>query len=261
VREAERAFVVEGATLLGEALRAGAVVESVYVAPGAAGAHEPAEVRRAWEAGVRVHDLAPGVLERIAGTITPQPVLAVVAMPTATLDDLRGPGPVVVCVDVRDPGNLGTVLRSAEAAGAAGVVCCEGTVDVHNPKSVRASAGAVFLIPVVSGGDPRRVLDQLAEAGRRRLGTAAGVGTAYTDADLAGPLAIVLGNEASGLSAPLLADLDEVVHVPIEGRSESLNVGMACAVLCFEAARQRRRRVGAAPRALEGPPAQAGDGR
>jgi RNA methyltransferase, TrmH family len=228
--------VIEGAILLGEALAAGAAVESVYLA---AGAPPLPEVARAWEAGVRVHDLANGVLERVAATVTPQPVLAVVAMPSTVLDDLRGGGPVVVCVDVRDPGNLGTVVRSAEAAGAAGVICCDGTVDVYNPKCVRASAGALFYVPVVAAGAPMRVLDAMGAAGRRRLGTVADHGQPYTEADLAGPVALVLGNEANGLPSELASHLDGQVSIPMVGRTESLNVGMACAVLCFEAARQR----------------------
>jgi len=232
--------VVEGATLLGEALAAGARVESVYVAPDGSGREAP-EVRAAWDAGVRVYDLEPGVLQRVAGTVTPQPVLAIVGMEETALADLTGAGPVIVCVDVRDPGNLGTVLRSAEASGAAGVVCCDGTVDVYNPKCVRASAGALFHVGVVSGGTPVAVLEELAAAGRCRLGSAIGAGTGYEDADLAAPLALVLGNEARGLPADLAPWLDGVVTIPMEGRSESLNVGMACAVLCFEAARQRRR--------------------
>jgi len=239
---------VEGATLLGEALGAGAPVESVYVAPTPHGDGATPEVRRAFDAGVRVFDLAPGVLERVAGTVTPQPVLAVVGMVTAELADLRGPGPIVVCVDVRDPGNLGTVLRSAEASGAAGVVCCDGTVDVYNPKCVRASAGALFHVPVVAGGEAMTVLDALGDLGRRRLAAVVDAGEAYTEVDLSAPVALVLGNEATGLPAGMLERMDGAVRIPMEGRSESLNVGMACAVLCFEAARQRRTRVdGARP--------------
>lgn len=241
-RDAERVFVVEGPTLLGEALAAGAPIEAVFVAPVQPGQAGLEAVEAAWAQGLRVHDLAPGVLERVAATVTPQPVLTIVGMRDVEVEQLTGPGPVLVCVDVRDPGNLGTVLRSAEAAGAAGVICCDGTVDVYNPKCVRASAGALFHVPVVAGGAPMTVLDCLATAGRRRYGTAVGRGESYTDIDLSGSVALVLGNEAHGLAPELDAFLDGFVHVPIEGRSESLNVGIACAVLCFEAARQRRDR-------------------
>jgi RNA methyltransferase, TrmH family len=213
----------------------------------APGSPPPGAVTAAWERGVRVYDLAPGVLERVAGTVSPQPVLAVVPMVDRPLQELAGPTadgrPVVVCVDVRDPGNLGTVIRSSEAAGVAGVICCDGTVDVYNPKCVRASAGAVFHVPLVVGGDAVSTLETLRSSGRRCLGSAAGGGVAYTDADLADAPVLVLGNEAAGLPDELLASLDGVVHIPMQGRSDSLNVAVASAVLCFEAARQRRAAV------------------
>jgi TrmH family RNA methyltransferase len=226
-RLADGAFVVEGANVLGEALLAGVAVESVYVAPGG---HGPV-VEAALAAGARVYDLAPGVLERVAGTVTPQPVLAVVPDVTVALEGLAGADLIVVCVDLRDPGNAGTVLRSAEAAGAGGVVCCDGTVDITNPKCVRASAGSLFHVPVVAGGDAVTV---------HRLGAGVGEGSDYAATDLRRRTAIVLGNEAHGLPASVRPALDGWVHIPMAGRGESLNVGTACAVLCFEAARQRR---------------------
>ncbi len=210
----------------------------MFVAPGAAQA-----AAAAWERGLRVHDLADGVLERVAGTVSPQPVLAIVRTGDVELGALAPPAvdprPVVVCADVRDPGNLGTVLRSAEAAGAAGVVCCDGTVDAYNPKCVRASAGALFHVPLVVGGAPLAVVDGLRAVGRCCLGAAARRGVPFTDQDLSGS-ALVIGNESNGLPAELEEHLDGLVHIPMEGRAESLNVGMASTVLCFEAARQRR---------------------
>ncbi|HVM67634.1 MAG TPA: RNA methyltransferase [Acidimicrobiales bacterium] len=231
---------MEGPTLVREAIVAGAPIEAVFVAPGAGDA-----AADAWARGMRVYDLADGVLERVAGTVTPQPVLAIVGMVDVELGALAGPGadprPVVVCADVRDPGNLGTVLRSAEAAGAAGVVCCDGTVDAYNPKSVRASAGALFHVPLVVGGEPADVLDALRATGRCAIGAAARRGAAYTEQDLSRSV-LVIGNESNGLPAGLDDHVDGFVHIPMEGRSESLNVGMACTALCFEAARQRRGR-------------------
>ena len=240
-REAERAFVVEGAKVLSEALDAGVPVESVYLASGAS--DEVAS--RAFDAGARIFELAPGVLERVADTVTPQPVMAVVPFLDRPLADLRDAQLSVVAVDVRDPGNAGTILRSAEAAGADGVLCCEGSVDVYNPKTVRASAGSLFHVPVVAGGDPVETLREMATWGVRRLATTATGGRDYSEVDLTGPLAFVLGNEANGLSAEIDDLVDERVTIPMIGRSESLNVGMAAAVLCFEAARQRRLAVSA----------------
>lgn len=236
-REAEGAFVVEGTKVLSEALDAGTPIESVYVA---AGSSADPVAARAYDAGARVYELAPGVIERVADTVTPQPVMAVVPFLHRHLDDLRGADLLVVAVDVRDPGNAGTVLRSAEAAGAGGLLFCDGSVDVYNPKTVRASAGSLFHVPVVAGGDPVQVLEEMASWGVRRLGTTASGGRPYTEVDLTQPVAFVLGNEANGLPAVVEDLVDEQVTIPMVGRSESLNVGMAAAVLCFEAARQRR---------------------
>lgn len=234
-RRREGAFVVEGPTLVGDALDAGAGLECLFVA---AGADRPV-VERAASLGVPVYELAPGVLERVAGTVTPQPVLGIARTVDVALSELAGATLVVVCVDVRDPGNLGTVLRSSEAAGVGGIICCDGSVDVYNPKCVRASAGSLFHTRVVARGEPVKVLGTLGEWGLRRLGTRPGGGEPYHGVDFTVPTALVLGNEANGLPAPAAAELDGWVTIPMAGRSESLNVGMAAAVLCFEAARQR----------------------
>jgi len=239
--------VVEGVKVVREALAAGVDVESVYVdhtglPPGGAIDELVAE---AFTAGSRVFELAPGVLSRVADTVTPQPVMAVVRQMDVPLEALqRREGDcaamVVVCVEIRDPGNAGTVLRSAEAAGATGVVCCDGSVDLFNPKTVRASAGSLFRIPVVAGGEPTAVLAELGSWGLSRLASAPRRGDSYTDTDLTGPVALVLGNEAHGLPSDLDDLIDGWLTIPMAGRAESLNAGMAGAVLCFEAARQRR---------------------
>jgi TrmH family RNA methyltransferase len=229
-RDAEGVFVVESLTLLHDAIRAGDVREVFVMGNVSVDVAAP------------LHHLAAGVLERVATTVSPQPVLAVVAQRKSALASLTGSGPIVVCVEVRDPGNLGTILRSAEAGGACGVVCCDGTVDVYNPKCVRGSAGAVMRIPVVVGGDPVTVLRDLGAAGRRRYAAAAGAGESYETTDLAGSIAFVVGNESAGLPSSLADVVDATIHIPMAGGTESLNVGVASAVLCFEAARQRRAR-------------------
>jgi len=240
VRDREGAFVIEGPTLVGDALDAGATLECLFVgAHGNLRARVPPVVARAAAAGIPAYDLAPGVLERVAGTVTPQPVLAVARALDVALDDLAGASLVLVCVDIRDPGNLGTALRSAEAAGVGGIICCGGTVDVYNPKCVRASAGSLFHVRIVARGEPVEVLGRLGGWGLRRLGARADRGTPYHRADLAAPTALVLGNEAHGLPPAAASAVDGWVTIPMAGRSESLNVGMAAAVLCFEAVRQR----------------------
>jgi len=239
-------LVVEGAELLSVALAAGTPVEAVYVAP--EGADSPAVVdvtRRVLADGGRVFDLAPGVMERVASTVTPQPLLAVVSHTPTPLDALAGATLVVVCVDVRDPGNLGTVIRTADAAGVDAVVCCDGTVDPTNPKCVRATAGSLFHVPVVEGGDVTVAVDALRGFGLTPVATVVRGGTDYAALDWTRPVALVVGNEAGGLDDDLVASLDLGVTIPMAGRSESLNVGVSAAVLCFEALRQRRLAAGA----------------
>lgn len=217
-------------------LAAGIAPESLYLASEGAGTPAALEIAaKAQALGSRVFTLSPGVMARVADTVTPQPVMAVFPMlDVASVPDESGL--VVVMVDVRDPGNAGTVLRTADAAGVGAVVCCGGTVDPYNPKTVRSSAGSVFHVPLVVGEDPFSVLADL--AAYRRLGTVVRGGEDYAALDWSIPTALVLGNEAAGLPGTL--PLDGLVEIPMAGRAESLNVGMACAVLCFEALRQRR---------------------
>jgi TrmH family RNA methyltransferase len=241
-------FVAEGAKLIEVALRCGRVVESVFVAAGGRDHSAVAELLTELEAaGARTFDLAPGVMERVADTVTPQPICAIVAavdIPLATLFEqpaaAGGDRLFLLCVDVRDPGNLGSVLRIGAASGVAGVVVCAGSVDPYNAKTVRASAGAVFHVPLVKAPDAATTLAFLRECGVRLLGTTASGGTDYLEVAFDGDVALVLGNEAAGLPAELEASLDGAVTIPMAAGTESLNVAMTAAVLCFEAARRRR---------------------
>jgi TrmH family RNA methyltransferase len=201
---------------------------------------------RARQHGARVLEVAPGVLESAAATVTPNGVAAIARRPevdrAGALAAARRAGLALVLVDVADPGNAGTLLRAAESAGAGAVLFCGGSVDPCNPKCVRASAGAVFHVPVTNGGEAVEVLEAVADAGLRRVATTAHGATPYDRVDLTGPVAIVLGNEARGLPAEVLEAVELTVSIPTVGRTESLNVAMAGSVLCLEALRQRRAR-------------------
>lgn len=237
VRQSEQAYIVEGVKLVEEALAAAAPVEALYWSRGA----PPDLVARAHGAGLRVFELADGVLERVADAVSPQPVLAVVGMAPVDLAGIREARAVLVCDEVRDPGNAGSLLRTARAAGMDAVVWCRESVDVYNPKTVRATAGALFRIPVVVDAEPAPVMAELAGWGLHRLAAVPEGGRDYGAMDLTGPFALMVGNEAHGLGPGQLDLVDELVSVPMAGGTESLNVGMATAVICFEAARQRRR--------------------
>jgi TrmH family RNA methyltransferase len=190
--------------------------------------------------GVRVFSLDQGVLERISDTVTPQGIVGIVGIAPCPLDSLRSTGLVVVLEDVRDPGNVGAIVRSADAAGADAVICLAGTSDLYNPKVVRASAGSLFHLPVVVDADVARVIGFLRARRCSLLASVATGGFDYAIEPWPDSSALVLGNEASGISTDLRAQCDGAISIPIAGAAESLNVAMASAVLLFEAARRKR---------------------
>ncbi|MEY2447826.1 MAG: methyltransferase, TrmH family [Acidimicrobiaceae bacterium] len=239
VREKEGRFIIDGPALVAEAIRMQVPIEAIYVE---AGTNEQI-VDDATAGGIRVHVVQPGAVHQFTDVMTPQGVVALAPTPVLSVDDAldRASGmPVVVLCEVSDPGNAGTVVRMAEASGVGAVLFCDGSVDPFAPKCVRASAGSIFHVPVVSGGKPVQVLEAIGGRGVQRLGTDAHRGKPYDETDLTGPFALVLGNEAHGLPPDITEQLDGWVHVPMAGDVESLNVAMAGSVICFEAARQRR---------------------
>lgn len=233
--------MIDGPTLLAEALDAGVELVEVVAEPGA-----PADLlERARSAGAAVHEVPPGSLATAVDTQTPQSVSAIAHIPADPDldDDPRGPVRLaVVAVGMNDPGNAGTILRSADAAGVDLVVFCDDSVDPYNPKCVRASAGSLFRLPVIRAAESAAILGAMTAAGIRSLGLVARGGTVYDGVDYAVPSAVVLGSEAHGLPASVESLVDELVTIPMHGPIESLNVGMAGTIVCFEALRQRRSR-------------------
>jgi TrmH family RNA methyltransferase len=191
-------------------------------------------------AGIPVHAVEAGSLARATSPVTPQPVAALAVIPApAAVDAVRGL--VLVLVGVADPGNAGTLVRIAEAAGATAVVSCADAVDVWNPKCVRAAAGSLFRVPHAHVRDAAECIGRLREAGMTLLACDAAGAVDHDATDLTGDVAVLLGNEAHGLTPDIVAAADRVVRIPMEGSVESLNVAMTGAVVAFEAARQRRR--------------------
>lgn len=219
--------MIDGPVLVAEAVAAGLEFESQFVAPGV----DPIP-----GAGI-VHRLAEGVIDKVADTESPNGIVAVARRPRASSDVLTTSTFVVVADGVSDPGNLGTIMRSAEAAGAQAIVVTAGTVDPTNPKCVRAAAGALFRMPVVEVESLSSI-----ESGLTVVGTSSHSGIDMWSFDFTRRVAIVVGHEAHGMSSDAL--VHEWVSIPHVGRTESLNVAMAATVLCFEVARQRRDRNG-----------------
>jgi len=231
----QQLFVVEGPILVVEALQSSKVeVIEVY-------GEEPLDGSVAGAAEARpVHLVAPGVLHQVLDTVTPQPVCAVVRTPKCSIEAIPETGPVLVLDQLRDPGNVGTLLRTAEAAGIKGVLLLGSAVDSTNPKVVRAAAGARLRLPVAADVDYEEALQALRQSGRKVIATVVDGGQPYTEVDLANA-AIVLGNESHGVSSLVAEAADHLVTIPLAGPTESLNVSAAGAVLCFESLRQRSR--------------------
>jgi RNA methyltransferase, TrmH family len=247
-READGVFVCEGPRVIAAALDQGVPLIEVFVgADASAAAHAVAE--RAEGAGIDVRVLAPGVAAKVGATTTPQGVFAIAWRPRLGISVLAGVDLCVVAPLITDPGNAGTLIRSAAAAGAPVIVLGPRSVDAYNPKVVRASAGACFAVKILEGVPAMEVMEALGDAGVRRVGAVASGGSAPEEIDLRVPTAIVVGHEARGLDFAGLdfdgldADLpvDELVTIPMH-TTESMNVAMAGTVLLYEAARQRRAR-------------------
>jgi TrmH family RNA methyltransferase len=230
----EGAFAVEGPGLVADAFTHGWELEALFVAHGTVpeSLGLPADLQ---SADVPTYYLDDKVMERVASTETPLPIIAVARTRAHALADLAGATFVVVGDRISDPGNAGTMLRSAEAAGADAVVFTSGSVDVFNPKVVRASAGALFAVAVVADA---AFDDVLALPALRTYASSSHRGRAYTDVDFTTATTLIVGNEAHGLPDDAL--VDEWVTIPHAGRAESLNVAMATTLLVFEVARRRR---------------------
>lgn len=236
-------YVVEGTTLVLEALDAGADIEGIYVDLDAPDSPTIDDLlQRASARSVPVHWLEPGVLAKVADTVSPQPALAVINGAPLDLSAWLATAPsglVIVLAGLADPGNAGTLVRTAEAAGATAVVFAAAAVDPLGPKTVRSSAGSALRVPLVSAGPLAEVLEGLRAHRFRVLGTAMHEAVAYTDADLTGDVALVLGNEAHGLDDGAVDRFDQTLAIPMQGAVESLNVAVAGSLIAFESARQR----------------------
>jgi TrmH family RNA methyltransferase len=254
-RQRERAFLAEGPQAVAEAFHYGAHVTDLFVTVPARTRHHDL-VAAITDAGIPVHVVSGEIMDELAQTVTPQGLLAVcgfVDVPLAQitsgtqLTSGQQPQLVALLANVRDPGNAGTVLRTADAAGAHAVVFADASVDPYNGKCVRASAGSLFHLPVVAAAGLEEAIDALRQAGLRIVAADGRDGRPLDDPAvqerLAEPTAWMFGNEAWGLPPELVALADEPVAVPIYGRAESLNLAAAAAVCLYASARAQRVRA------------------
>jgi len=238
---------IEGLRILEEAIRSGLRFSAVFFRESG---QDRAE-RLLPQIGAQVETLLlpDKLFDSLVPSESPQAVAALVRLKEFSLDDILERlqvGPIVVLAGLQDPGNLGTILRSSEAFGSAGVVLGEGTVSPFNSKVVRASAGSVFRLPVIHGHGRSHTakLEEVSEKLRaqhvRLIATSSHKGTPLHQAELTGPAAIFFGNEGAGLSREVMAGMDETIAIPHTQQVESLNAGVAASIVLYEAARQRK---------------------
>ncbi|WP_216911155.1 TrmH family RNA methyltransferase [Nocardia noduli] len=234
-------FLAEGANSVAAALDTGRVRELFYSAAAAHREHEL--VAGAAASGVRVTLVGDRAAQHLGETVTAPGLVAVCDLVDVPLSDVLASGPriLAVPVEIAEPGNAGTLIRVADAVGVDGVVLAGETVDPHNGKCVRASAGSLFHVPVARGRDIAETLDSIAASGISLLATAADGEVDLEEADelLAGPVAWLFGNEAHGLDPAAAARADHRIRIPIHGRAESLNLAAAAAICLYASSRVR----------------------
>ncbi len=250
-RDEAGVFLVEGYRQIRRALEKGVRINELYFAPDwFLGENEPALIAQAQAAGAAAMELSKEAFAKVAYRERPDGLLAVAPQWRHSLADLEkrldqtgaaqaGRSPFVLVVEaIEKPGNLGTILRSADAAGVDALIVCDPVTDLFNPNVVRASTGVLFSVPVIVAGS-RDVREWLRKRCIRSVATTPSATMLHTDCDLRGPLAIVMGSEQYGLSDYWLAEADERVRIPMAGQADSLNVAMATIITLFEAVRQR----------------------
>ncbi|MFE5324323.1 TrmH family RNA methyltransferase [Paenibacillus sp. NPDC056579] len=242
-RDKQGLFIIEGVHLIEEALASGQAIETLVVAEERQSELPAGLLEQAVAAGVECIAVTEQVLAKCTDTLAPQAAFAVLPKLAWTPDDLAGdataPSLVVVIDGIQDPGNLGTIIRSADAVGATGVLLGKGTVDLYNPKTVRSTMGSLFHLPIALG-DLREELPLAAGQGAAIVTTSLQGKASCYDYDFRGHVWFVVGNEGQGVSAEVSALATEHILIPMQGRAESLNAAMAATVVLFEAMRQRR---------------------
>jgi TrmH family RNA methyltransferase len=240
-REKTRRFLIEGCRSLEDALTAGIKVEHVIVSRSFFQTGQPLPPSLDTESIILTED---PLFKELSATETPTGLLAIAETSTQPVDRVFKPAPplVVIAQAVQDPGNLGTMIRTAMAAEASGMMVTAGSVDIYNPKVVRAAAGALFSLPITAGLEATEALSICREHQVTMYGCDTSGRIPYWEVDYTKPTALVLGNEGQGLDNQLLSTVDEIISIPMNPASESLNVSICAAIILF-AARQQRLQV------------------
>lgn len=243
-RKKEKAFLIEGVKMVEEALRDGLGVKTVIASPSLVQHHGKGILKLAEARSVDVLWISERLMDSISESKTPQPVMAIVTMREFSENALLAneAGLIVIAHQLQDPGNLGTIIRTAEAVGASGVAISTNSVDPFNAKAVRASMGSILRVPIVHVGDTTTFVKECKQKGFQTVATVLTGKQTHFDIDLQKPTVVILGQEGAGLPKEIMEDIDHGVRIPMASTIDSLNVATAAAVILYEAFRQRMMR-------------------
>jgi TrmH family RNA methyltransferase len=240
-RKREKAFLIEGVKMVEEALRDNLGVKIAVASPSLVQHHGKGVLKLAESRSVEILWVSERIMDTISESKTPQPVMAVVKTMEHSEEDLLAlsAGLIVVAHQLQDPGNLGTIIRTAEAVGASGVAITTNTVDPFNPKAVRASMGSILRLPIVHIVDVREFIKACKKKGYQTVATVLGGEKTHFEIDLKKPTLVILGQEGAGIPQDIMPDIDIQVRIPMALTIDSLNVATAAAVILYEALRQK----------------------
>ncbi len=241
-REEKGLFCIEGLRSVDEALKEKADIAGILVSEEFAANQGHSGVLGRMEAlDVKMHRVTDKLFREISDTETPQGILAVMKMKTASMSELTDTGGLYLILDsIRDPGNMGTIIRTADAAGFSGVILSKGCVDPYNPKVLRSTMGSIFHIPLFKAGDLPEAIRLIRSKGIKVYASHLDSAVSIFDTGMTSGTAVIIGSEADGVSGEAAALADALVRIPMPGRAESLNASVAAGIIMFEAVRQRQ---------------------
>ncbi len=240
-RKKEKAFLIEGIKMVEEALREDLGVRLVVAEPSLTKHHGKGIIKLAESKNVPILWISDRLMDTLSENKTPQPVMAEVQMRQHSEEALlsNSAGLIVIAHQLQDPGNLGTIIRTAEAVGASGIAITSNTVDPYNAKAIRASMGSILRLPIVQCGEAAEFIGKCKKKGFQTVATVLTGDKTHFDVDFKKPTAVILGQEGAGLPQYIMADIDLRIRIPMAPTIDSLNVATAAAVILYEAMRQR----------------------
>jgi len=240
-RKKEKAFLIEGVKMVEEALRENLGITLVVAEPSLTKHHGKGIIKLAESKDIPILWISERLMDSLSENKTPQPVMAEVQIKQHSEEALLADaaGLIAVCHQLQDPGNLGTIIRTAEAVGASGVAITPNTVDPFNAKAIRASMGSILRMPIVQSGEAVEFIGKCKQKGFQTVATVLTGDKTHFDVDFTKPTAIILGQEGAGLPPDVMTDIDLRVRIPMAATIDSLNVATATAVILYEAMRQR----------------------